>query len=301
MLDLSVVIPTYNTASMTSLCCRAALAAAPAGRSIEVIVADDGSTDGTAGVLAREAPEVRVVRLETNRGFAPAANAGVRAAQGRVILLLNSDALVEGGALDALLAAFDTEPRLGVAGARLFNEDGSPQWSGGRMPTLPWMIGVISGLGSLAHYLRPSGSGAPRRQVDWVSGAAMTFRAEVWQAAGPLDERFLFYCQDIEFCLRARAAAWNVRIIDEARVTHGLGRTVAAEGSLQHDPERLWPDLVAWGAAYYGRGWALRARAMLVIVAALRICLRVLQRPWRVDATTQAMGRATRRLAQSVP
>jgi GT2 family glycosyltransferase len=297
MPDLSVVIPSYNTASMTARCCGAVLAAVPDGRSVEVIVADDGSTDGTAGALAQAVPEVRVVRLETNRGFAPAANAGVAAAGGRVILLLNSDALVEAGALQALLAAFDGDARLGVAGARLLNEDGSTQWSGGRTPTLAWMIGVVSGLGPLVSLFRRSGPAAPRRQVDWVSGAAMAFRAEVWEAAGPLDERFLFYCQDIEFCLRAKAAGWNVRILEEVRVTHGLGRTVAAEGSLQQDPERLWPDLLTWGAAYYGRMWAAGARIVLVSVAAMRICLRVLRGPWRVDSATRAMARGARRLS----
>jgi GT2 family glycosyltransferase len=297
MPDLSVVIPSYNTASMTARCCGAVLATVPAGRSVEVIVADDGSTDGTAGALAEALPEVRVVRLEANRGFAPAANAGVEAAGGRLILLLNSDAMVEAGALQALLAAFDGDPRLGVAGARLLNEDGSAQWSGGRTPTLPWMIGVVSGLGSLARLVRRSGSAAPRREVDWVSGAAMAFRDDVWQTAGPLDERFLFYCQDIEFCLRAKAAGWNVRILEEARVTHGLGRTVAAESALQHDPERLWADLLTWGAAYYGPTWAAGARVVLVSVAAMRVCLRVLRRPWLVDAMTRAMARGVRRMS----
>ncbi len=238
-----------------------------------------------------------MVRLENNCGFAAAANAGVAAAQGQTVLLLNSDAMVEGGALEAVLVAFEDDPRLGVAGARLLNHDGSPQWSGGRTPTLPWMIGVVSGLGQLARFVRRRAAGAVRREVDWVSGAAMAFRAEVWRVAGPLDEWFLFYCQDIEFCLRAKAAGWNVRIVDEARVMHGLGRTVAAESSLQHDPERLWPDLVTWGARYYGRAWALRARTVLVVVAVVRVCVRVLRRPWRVDATTRAMARAARRLA----
>lgn len=263
-----------------------------------MIVADDGSTDGTIDVLAREIPEVRVVRLETNGGFARTANAGVGAARGKVILLLNSDAIVETGALAALLAAFDDDPRLGVAGARLLNEDGSGQWSGGRTPTLPWMIGVVSGLGALARVVRRGGAGAPKREIDWVSGAAMAFRTGVWQAAGPLDERFLFYCQDIEFCLRAKAAGWAVRIVDDARVMHGLGRTVAAESSLQYDPERLWPDLLTWGAAYYGRGWSEGARVVLASVAAVRVGIRVLRRPWRVDAATRAMAHAVRRLAR---
>lgn len=313
MPDLSIVIPSYDTAAMTLRCCRAVLASMP--DSSEVIVADDGSTDGTAEVLAREAPEVRVVRLESNRGFAAAANRGVAAAAGRIVLLLNSDAVAEADALGAILAAFDDDPRLGVAGARLLNDDGTPQWSGGRTPTLPWMIGAVSGAGHLSRFFRRSSDGT-RREVDWVSGAAMAFRREVWKDAGPLNERFLFYCQDIEFCLRAKTAGWRVRVIEEARVTHGLGRTILATGRRAHpdaapalsrrepgglDPERLWPDLLTWGTAHHGRRWSMLARPSLVAAAAARIAWRKLRRPLRRDATTDALVRAMRRLAQRDP
>jgi GT2 family glycosyltransferase len=283
---LSIVIPTYDTAAMTLRCCRAALASVPV--SSEVIVADDGSRDGTAELLAREAPEVRVVRLDSNRGFAAAANRGVDAARGEIVLLLNSDAIVDGGALRALLAAFDADARLGVAGASLVNDDGTLQWSGGRTPTLPWMIGVVSGAGRLARLFR--WRGAARREVDWVSGAAMAFRAEVWRECGPLDERFLFYCQDLDFCLRARKAGWNIRVVDDAHVVHALGGTVAGGTSLRHDPERLWSDLVDWGARFYGPRWAARARAVLVAVAWVRI-------PFS-GSDRAALKRAVRRLAQ---
>lgn len=274
MTELSVVIPTFNTAQMTLRCCRAVLASLPADS--EVIVADDGSTDGTAELLAREAASARVVRLESNRGFAPAANRGVVAAQGRIILLLNSDAIVDPDAIAALLAAFVADPKLGAAGARLLNPDRTPQWSGGAAPTLAWMIGVVSGAGRLAHLVR---SGVRRqRDVDWVSGAAMAFRADVWTQAGPLDERFRFYCQDIEFCLRARDAGWRVAVIEEARVVHAIGGTVASDGALHHDPARLWPDLLTWGGSRYGRRWMFAARIVLLLAALLRIAARAIRR-----------------------
>jgi GT2 family glycosyltransferase len=293
MPGLSVVIPTFNTAAMTLRCCRAVLAALPA--SGEVIVADDGSSDGTAELLAREMPHVHVVRLERNSGFATAVNRGVAAAQGDILVLLNSDAIVEEGALDALLAAFDRDPRLGIAGAQLLDEDGSAQWSGGPTPTLLWMTAVVSGAGPLTRVVRRRGRDAPR-EVDWVSGAAMAVRREVWTAAGPLDERFRFYCQDLELCMRARDAGWDVRVVPEARVVHELGKTIAAGSALRHDPERLWPDLYRWGTARYGRAWSVVARVVLVSAAALRIALRV---PLRRDATTASLIRAARRLAQS--
>ena len=276
---------------MTLRCARAVLASMP--ESAEVIVADDGSRDGTAALLAREAPAIRGARLDANRGFAAAANHGVAAARGAIILLLNSDAFVEGDALRALLAAFERDPQLGVAGAQLVNEDGSPQWSGGRTPALPWMIGVVSGAGSLARLFRRRGAHAAR-EVDWVSGAAMAFRAAVWREAGPLSERYLFYCQDIEFCLRARAAGWQVRIVDEARIHHTLGGTIAGGNPRRHDPERLWSDLLTWGAMHHGSAWARRARIVLIGVAAMRIVWRVLRLR---DAS--ALVRALRRLVQS--
>ncbi len=290
MPDLSIVIPTFDTASMTLRCVRVVLSSMP--QSTEVIVVDDGSRDGTADLLAREAPQARVVRLETNRGFAAAANRGVAAARGRIIVLLNSDAVVESGALRALLSAFDADPTLGVAGTQLLNEDGTAQWSGGRWPTLPWMVGVVSGAGGVARFLRRGGKSG-HRDVDWVSGAAMAFRREVWSAAGPLSERFRFYCQDVELCIRASEAGWRVRVVPQARVVHALGGTIAADNPLRHDPERLWPDLLAWGAARYGRAWWQCARIVLLGAAVLRIAYRKLR-----GGPTDALVRAARSLAQ---
>ena len=271
MSDLSVVIPTFNTAAMTLRCCRAVLASMP--QSTEIIVADDGSTDGTSELLVCEMPSVQVVRLESNRGFATAANRGAGVARGGIILLLNSDAMVSEGTLQAIVDAFD-DPILGVAGARLVNEDGTEQWSGGRTPTLPWMIGVVSGAGRFARLFRrrkPEHRQECLSEVDWVSGAVMAFRREVWDAAGPFDERFRFYCQDIEFCLRARKAGWRVAVVEDARVVHAIGRTVAADDALRHDPARLWPDLLDWGTSHYGRRWSVVARIVLVIAAWLRV------------------------------
>ena len=260
MPELSVVIPTFNTASMTLRCCRAVRGAA------EVIVVDDGSTDGTAELVAREAPDVRVVRLEANRGFAVAANRGVSEARGGLILVLNSDAMVEDGALQAFVAAFENDAKLGVAGAQLLDEDGTPQWSGGRTPTLLWISAIIFGVRRRSRRFRDAGE-----EVDWVSGAAMCIRREAWT---PFNERYRFYCQDIDLCLRARAAGWDVRIVDGARVVHTLGATIAGGHKLRYDPARLWPDLLDWGRAHYGRGWGAVAKVVLVTMAWLRIVVR---------------------------
>lgn len=293
---VSIVIPTYDTAEMTLGTCRSVAASMP--ESAEIVVADDASTDGTAELLAREMPGVRLVRLATNRGYAPAANAGVRAATGDVILLLNSDAVPRSGAIGRLLDAFDADPRLGIAGAALLNRDETPQWSGGPTPTLAWMIGVVSGAGRFAHLLRRHDGGSAARRVDWVSGAAMAIRREAWGNAGPLDESFRFYCQDIEICARARAAGWRVRIVPEAEVVHGMGATAVGSGELRHDPGKLWCDLLDWGTRYYGATWGTFARPALVAAAWARIGARALRGP---DASAERLRRAVRDLAAAGP
>ena len=273
MIELSIVIPTFNTAGMTLACCRAAVAAAPPGS--EVIVVDDGSTDGTCDLLRNEVPGVRVVRLDTNRRFSAAVNAGVAATQGQIILLLNSDALLDSDAPAKFLDAFAADAQLGIAGARLVNGDGTPQWSGGPQPTLLWMAVMASGIAPILPRRKRASGG----DVGWVSGAAMAMRRAAWNDAGPLNEHYRFYAQDLELCVRARSRGWRVRVIEEARVVHEGGQTLRrwrSVGPLPHDPAMLWLDLLSWGRAQNGTLWAGSARALMCVAASLRILARSL-------------------------
>jgi GT2 family glycosyltransferase len=266
---LSIVIPTYNTASMTLAACRAVRSAAS-----ELIVVDDGSTDGTQELLAAELPDVRVIRFEINRRFAAAANAGVAAASAPLILLLNSDTLATPEVVSALVAAFDADPRLGIAGATLINVDGTPQWSGGPLPTCAWLTVLAGGFAGLLPAFRRSRNAGG---VAWVSGAAMAFRRSVWDAAGPLREHYLFYAQDVDFCARAQDAGWGVRLVDDARVVHHGGATVREwrdVAELPHDPALLWLDLLTWGRERYGAWWGISARTSMGAAALLRITMR---------------------------
>lgn len=292
-MQLSVVIPTWNTAAMTLECCRAVLEQLPADS--EVIVVDDGSSDGTAQQIADAFPSIIVVRRVENGGFTAAANDGVSRATGGLLFMLNSDAVVLPGAIAALLSAFASNAQLGVAGARLLNVDGAPQWSGGRRPTLAWLIGVVSGAGRFARFFRRRGGAPPAGDVDWVSGAAMMFRASVWRDAGPFDARFRFYCQDLELCAKVRDLGWRVRVIEDARVVHALGASVDRGGELHHDPERLWCDLFDWAARRYGERWARFARPILVAAAWSRVVVRTVVSPRRAEAAS--LGRAARALS----
>lgn len=300
---LSVVVPTHDTRELT-LRCLAALAAADPPPP-EVIVVDDGSADGTAEAVAASYPAVRILRLADARGFTAAANAGLASARGEALLLLNSDTEVSPGAPAALARALAADPGLGIAGGTLVYPDGTPQWSGGRAPDTPWLLALSSGLaralGALhlgpAHpwrRLRPvsghgpatraapagSAAGAPAdvRAVDWVTGAALAIRRAAWQAAGPLDERFALYCQDLDLCLTARERGWRAGVVPDARVLHHHGATLASVAGVgpggYHAPA-LWGDLVRLAAKRGGAPAAERAARALRLGGSMRRALLV--------------------------
>jgi len=270
---LSVVIPTRDTRELLQRCLASL---APLGAA-EILVVDDGSEDGTAEALAPRFPAVRWLRLEAPRGFAPAANAGLAAAGGDLLLLLNSDTEWLAGDAAGIASRFAREPRLGALGARLANPDGSPQWSGGPEPTLAWFAALASGLPArLARHglwrrLRPV-SGAAGGAVAWLPGTALVLRRAAWQAAGPLDEGYRFYGQDLELCSRLARAGYDLAVAGDFAVRHHLGGTVAAAGGATGGQrlDLLWSDLLRWAARVRGERWARRARRALAAGAALR-------------------------------
>jgi GT2 family glycosyltransferase len=315
---LSVVVPTRNTRQLT-LACLAALAAAAAARpelaALEVVLVDDAGDDGTAEAVAARHPDVRLVRLERQAGFTRAANRGLAAAAGGLMLLLNSDAEVggDGVGLAALLARFAAAPRLGIAGGALRYPDGTPQWSGGGEPTAAWLFALASGLPELLartrlyRRLRPA-SGTRAAEVAWVTGAAMAIRRAVWDEIGPLDEGFRFYAQDLDLCLRARQAGWTVAVVPEFEVIHHHGATIQAAGGRgghgSVHPELLWTDLLRWAGKQGGEPAARRAARALLAGGRLRLLGRRLAAPlvpaaerdsFRADSA--AFGRAVAAVA----
>jgi hypothetical protein len=305
---LSVVVPTHDTREITLRCLQALGPWLAEGA--EVVLVDDGSRDGTAEAVEQRSPAVRVLRSPEARGFTAAANEGLAAARGELLLLLNSDTEVEAATLPRLFAAFEADPRLGAAGAVLTNPDGSPQWSGGPEPTLLWLFVLASGLGSalarLPGYrnLRPV-DGEVRGSVDWVTGAAMAIRREAWEAIGPLDGRYRFYAQDLDFCVGLRDAGWQVALAPGFRVMHLGGATITKRaGATEHaNPTLLWADLLTWAEKRHGREWARRARRGMRIGSGLRLLARRAARlavsherrnEW--DRETEAFGTARRQL-----
>jgi GT2 family glycosyltransferase len=230
-LDLTVCIVNWNTRAdlrraLESVFARAGEAA------FEVIVVDNASRDGSPAMVRREFPQVRLITNRVNRGFAAGNNEALRRARGRHRLLLNSDTVVHGGAFAAVVRFMDAHPEAGAVGLRVHNPDGTLQYSCRRFPRLATGLFRKVPLGRLIpdnrwnrEYLMSDWAHDTVREVDWVSGAAMCMGAGALAQMGRLDERYFMYCEDLDWCYRARRAGWKIYYLPQAVVTHAIGRS----------------------------------------------------------------------------
>jgi len=223
MVDLSVIIVSYNTKDLLRACLHSVVQ--QAGHiSTEVIVVDNGSLDGSREMVRARFPHVCLVESE-NVGFAAGCNKGIAIASGRFLLLLNPDTVVLDDALGAFVRFLDAHPRAGAAGGRLLNPDGSFQHAAFRFPNL-WMS--FFDFFPLNHRLLNSRLNGryPREwyihpfQIDHPLGACLAVRREVVDQVGALDESFFMYCEEIDWCLRIKRAGWEIWYVPDAVIIH---------------------------------------------------------------------------------
>ena len=190
---------------------------------------DHDSHHDIVGLLAsNKSDQAVVVPYQSNRGFGAGCNAGVAAAQATpFILLVNPDAEITAGMVDELLATFAANPRLGIASPQLLDHTGAPVETAGTFPTV---LGLALGkFRQPAHARQQQGTfdgtlpDHAYRPVDWVSGAVMMVRREVWDATGGFDPAYFLYYEDIDLCLRARQAGWDVGVVPRATAIHESG------------------------------------------------------------------------------
>lgn len=231
-MDLSVILVSYRSPAQLLAGLRALRADADAsGLALDVVVVDNDSRDGTLEILAREAPEVRVIANRENVGYARAVNQGLAATGGDFALVLNPDCEVRAGALRALLGHAAANPRTALTGPRIVNPDGTLEYSARAFPDhLTFFFNRYSLLTRLfpgnpcsRRYLLSDWDHASVRSVDWITGACMLARRTAVAEVGGMDEAFFMFNEDVDWCRRMGQAGWAVDYEPAATVMHHVG------------------------------------------------------------------------------
>jgi len=234
-MDISVVIVGWNASHYLELCLES-LAAAPSRRSMETLVVDNASTDGSAEMIEARFPHVKLIKSSENLGFAKGNNVAIRQSRGRYIALVNPDVSVFPGCLDALADFLDQNPKVGSVGPRVFNPDMSQQSTCRRFPTLWNNFCAATGLATAFKNSRLfSGEDMcffphdRTRAVNALVGCFWMMRREAVEAVGLLDEGFFMYGEDVDWCRRCWKAGWQVVFFPGAEAIHYGGGSSAAE------------------------------------------------------------------------
>jgi N-acetylglucosaminyl-diphospho-decaprenol L-rhamnosyltransferase len=213
--DISVSIVNTNSRELL-LACLASLEA-HIGPSVEVVVLDNASEDGSADAVRARFPGVRVIAQPFRAGFGANHNTVIRATGGRYVYVLNEDTTSSDWAFDRMAARMDAQTRLGALGPRVVYPGGRLQDSAWRFPT-PGVSAL--GLLSLGKAGVKQSGGSEARAVDWVMGAALLLRRDALEQVGLFDEGFFLYSEETDLCLRLRRAGWSVEYFPEVTVVH---------------------------------------------------------------------------------
>lgn len=276
---VSVIIVSYNVREELKRCLDAVWPVFDKDR-MEVFVIDNASTDGSGAYVRAQYPWVIVAQNRRNIGFAAAANQGLARSRGMYCLLLNPDAVVYADAIDQLHTFLNRHPECGIAGGQLLNPDKTLQNSRHVFPTPASFIAESLFLKRIA---RPSPPRSEPHEVDAVVGACLMIRYRVVEEIGMLDERFFLYSEELDWCRRARQRGWKVYTVPEARVIHGLGRSVRAQPDSGF--VELYRSRDQYMKKYFTPGERRVAHAGMWLGVTLRVILWGLVSAWRPDST----------------
>lgn len=267
---LSIIVVSYNTAKLTIQCLESVVSdlkqSTRLAKSCEIIVVDNDSSDNSQVDIknfiknnAKTVP-IKLIQNKANLGFAQANNLALKQAWGEYFLLLNSDTIVQTGALETLVNVLQTPPtqtqnkQLGLVAASLWNPDGSYQPQGGDQISLlsavcQWLM--LDDLPIIGNYLptlqrrqSPTNNPPAIQPMGWVGATVLGFPRRLYESIGGLDESIFMYAEDVEFCLRAQRVGWTSVIAHQAKVTH-LGSASSSSAQAKIGEARgllkIWP------------------------------------------------------------
>ena len=224
--DLSVVLVCWNNKAYLEPCLQSLYDGHPQC-SFDVIVVDNGSSDGSQAMLRAKFPQVQLIENGRNVGLGKASNQGIEATQGRYVLLLNNDTLVNGPSLDAMVNFLDTHPDVGVVGGRLLNPDGTPQSYYNHFSTLREEFLIATRIGELFRKGYPAVIDDDQvRAVGWMGSACLTLRRAALDDVGLLDDEYFIYGDEADLQYRLKRAGWEIYYIPHAYTIHYGGRSM---------------------------------------------------------------------------
>ncbi len=225
-IDISVLIVSFNTRDRLRECLTA-LRSQTGDVRFETVVLDNASHDGSADMVQLEFPEVILVRSTANLGFGNGNNLALQHAQGRFVVLLNSDALVPPPTLSLALAHMEAEPTVGMGGGRLLASDGGWQPSVHCFPSLLDEFLNLSGLAArypqsrfFGRFNRTWADPGLAADVDWITGAFAIIRRGLLDSTGFFDPRFFLYYEEVDLCRRIKAAGFAIRYWPDLAISH---------------------------------------------------------------------------------
>jgi GT2 family glycosyltransferase len=287
--DVSVCIANWNCCDLLRRCLES-LYDQPQGVSFEVVVVDNASADGTADLVRRDHPWVRLVASPENLGFAAGNNLAATYATGRYLVLLNPDAVPAPGVLARGAELMDRHPGVGLAGGRLRGPDGTPQPSARMFPTLRDEFFTLSGLAArhptsrlFARLDRRWADPDAATEVDWIPGAFVFVRRDVFARLGGFDERFFMYYEEVDLCRRMKGAGSRVQYWPELTAMHVGGES--AKTVRNSRVSRAGSQVESWrmrsGLLYYRRHHGALGAAGLHAIERGWHALRRLKARWR--------------------
>ncbi len=252
MADISIIIVNWNVRDLLDKCLASLLEAQAGGDggrpALEIIVVDCDSQDNSAAMIRERYPTVKLLPQSENIGFTRGNNLGMRAATADTLMLLNPDTEVYADTLMTMLGYMRQQPGVGILGPHTLNTDGSHQSTRRRFPTLLTGLFESAWLSVLApasvfdsYFMRDTDDDAIL-EVDWAQGSALMLRRAVWQEIGELDEGYVMYSEELDYCKRAKEAGWKVMYHGGAKIKHHGGRSseqVAAFKQIQFHTSKL--------------------------------------------------------------
>lgn len=276
-MKLSVIILCWNDRKVIEDCLRS-IYANTRSTEFEVIVSDNGSTDGSVDLIRKAYPQIRVLENGQNLRFAKANNVGIRASSGEYVLILNPDTIIHNGTLDRMIAFADEHPDVGAFGCRVLNVDGSYQVSARPFASFKgeWIAALyLRSLGRVNGWFTSDGypgwRGMTERQVDWVSGCFILVRGDLLKSIGGFDEQFFYYYEDMDLCRRIWQLGKPIVYVPDAAITHLGGQST--KGRFTPLPFILDSQVTRYlyYYKYYGRPGVRQARWIAFVSVLLRL------------------------------